>query len=85
MGLGVGGALHHLWPGGHPPGHGLGQTSLNRTALVFWLLLLANAISAGNRRGIVKEIVVNEMQNVVHLTVPLIADCGVGTNWLQAH
>ena len=33
----------------------------------------------------VREIVVSEMQNVVHLTVPLIADCGVGTNWLQAH
>lgn len=33
----------------------------------------------------VREIVLNEMQNVVHLTVPLIADCGVGTNWLQAH
>ena len=38
-----------------------------------------------NEVDIVKEIVVNEMQNVVHLTVPLIADCGVGTNWLQAH
>ena len=33
----------------------------------------------------VKEIVVSEMQNVVHLTVPLIADCGVGKNWLEAH
>ena len=33
----------------------------------------------------VREIVINEMQNVVHLTVPLIADCGVGNNWLQAH
>ena len=33
----------------------------------------------------VREIVISEMQNVVHLTVPLIADCGVGTNWLQAH
>jgi DNA polymerase I-like protein with 3'-5' exonuclease and polymerase domains len=33
----------------------------------------------------VKEIVVGEMQNVVHLTVPLIADCGVGKNWLEAH
>lgn len=33
----------------------------------------------------VKEIVVSEMQNVVHLTVPLIADCGIGTSWLQAH
>ena len=33
----------------------------------------------------VREIVVCEMQNVVHLTVPLIADCGIGTNWLEAH
>jgi DNA polymerase-1 len=33
----------------------------------------------------VREIVVGEMQNVVHLTVPLIADCGVGRNWLDAH
>ena len=33
----------------------------------------------------VHEIVINEMQNVVHLTVPLIADCGVGKNWLEAH
>ena len=33
----------------------------------------------------VREIVVSEMQHVVHLTVPLIADCGVGTNWLKAH
>ena len=33
----------------------------------------------------VRDIVVSEMQNVVHLTVPLIADCGVGTNWLEAH
>ena len=33
----------------------------------------------------VRGIVVSEMQNVVHLTVPLIADCGIGANWLQAH
>ena len=33
----------------------------------------------------VREIVLYEMQNVVHLTVPLVADCGVGHNWLEAH
>ena len=33
----------------------------------------------------VREIVVGEMQNVVHLTVPLVADCGIGANWLEAH
>ena len=38
-----------------------------------------------NEVGKVREIVVSEMQHVVHLTVPLIADCGVGTNWLEAH
>ncbi len=33
----------------------------------------------------VRKIVVEEMQGAVELTVPLIAECGVGENWLEAH
>ncbi|MBO4805831.1 MAG: DNA polymerase I [Paludibacteraceae bacterium] len=33
----------------------------------------------------VKHIVVSEMQSAIKLSVPLIAECGVGENWLVAH
>ena len=33
----------------------------------------------------VKEIVCREMSQAIQLQVPLIADCGVGKNWLEAH
>ncbi len=33
----------------------------------------------------VKAIVVDEMEKAVQLRVPLIADCGTGKNWLEAH
>lgn len=34
---------------------------------------------------IVKSIVVSEMESVIQLKVPLVVECGVGKNWLEAH
>jgi DNA polymerase-1 len=33
----------------------------------------------------VERIVLEEMQGAIQLKVPLIADCGFGENWLEAH
>ena len=32
-----------------------------------------------------QALVISEMQNAIQLSVPLFADCGWGTNWLEAH
>ena len=34
---------------------------------------------------VVQQLVIGEMQHAIQLKVPLIADCGVGENWLEAH
>ena len=33
----------------------------------------------------VERIVIEEMQNAFHMQVPLVADSGWGSNWLEAH
>lgn len=33
----------------------------------------------------VRQLVINEMQNAASLKVPLIVECGIGNNWLEAH
>ena len=32
-----------------------------------------------------KELVIREMENAYQLSVPLVVDCGMGNNWLEAH
>ena len=36
-------------------------------------------------KEVLQNIVITEMQNVAQLSVPLVADCGWGNNWLEAH
>ena len=42
-----------------------------------------NVVAGEEKR--VQEIVIDEMQNAWSMSVHLIADCGWGNNWLEAH
>ena len=33
----------------------------------------------------IAAIVTQEMENVIKLSIPLVAECGEGKNWLEAH
>ena len=38
-----------------------------------------------DEKDILKNIVVNEMENVIRLSIPLTVECNYGKNWLEAH
>ena len=35
--------------------------------------------------SIMKSLIVSEMENAYKLSVPLLVECGIGKNWLEAH
>ena len=38
-----------------------------------------------DEKELVERIVIEEMQGAFEMSVPLVADCGWGSNWLEAH
>ena len=38
-----------------------------------------------NEENPLKKLVVDKMENVVQLSVPLVVDYGIGNNWYEAH
>ena len=38
-----------------------------------------------NEESFLKKLVVDKMENVVELSVPLVVDYGIGNNWYEAH
>ena len=47
--------------------------------------IVEGTVSEIERKEKVERIVIEEMQKAIEMKVPLIADCGFGNNWLEAH
>ena len=45
----------------------------------------ADIIKVAMKKEKVERIVLEEMQNAFHMSVPLVADSGFGENWLETH
>ena len=49
------------------------------------LVIMLKFFKEPEEKEVIQKLVIEEMESVCKLDVPLIADCGWGKNWLEAH